>query len=348
VFELAYDGVDLNRNYDFYWTLGGTSEPSDEFYRGAFAFSESELWPIRELALTHNFIFCISYHSARYGLSEVVYYPWHWSGGYSPDYPFIRAVADSLSKRIINDQGNGHYNALPGEGLEGNARNWLYGICGAFAFEVEVSTTTIQPGFMVDDICQRNLVGAYYLLERVDGSGITGWVHDSLTGEPIAAEIIVAGYYNPDLPPRRCDGQFGRFYRILKPGTYDIEIHRPGYITKYYSDIQVLSDQMTVLDVSLASLGMEKPIIGSQKKITAIPNPSSNAVRIQFDPQLNFSSLAIYDIAGRLVRSMANPPSSITWLGDDDQDRSVADGVYWVVGRTNDEEILQKVIVIRD
>lgn len=348
VFELAYDGVDLNRNYDFYWSWGGSSNPSGEFYRGAFAFSEPELLSIRELALKHNFVFCISYHSARYGLPEVIYYPWHWSGGYCPDYPFIRTVADSLSKRIINDQGNGHYNALTGEGLEGNTRNWLYGVFGTFAFDIEVSTTTIQPGYMVDDICQRNAVGAYYLLERMDESAVTGWVRDSLTGEPVAAEIIITGYYDPNLPPRRCDGQFGRFFRILKPGTYNIQISRPGYITKYLNDIQVLSDQTTVLDVQLISMGRESPIIGAQKKIRTVPNPSKNLVRIQFDPQLDFSSLAIYDLAGRLIKTIESTAGQITWTGDDEQGRSVAEGIYWVVGRTDDDEITQKVIVIRD
>ncbi|UCD20174.1 MAG: hypothetical protein JSU64_03285, partial [candidate division WOR-3 bacterium] len=155
-FDLTYDGVDLNRNYDFYWTEGGSPDPPDEFYRGPYSFSENENRAIRDLAFREEFTFCITYHSARYGLTEVIYYPWHWSGGYSADYPFLRTVADSIAKRILRDSGVGYYTALPGEGLEGNARNWLYGICGTFTFCIEVSTTTIQPGWMVDGICQRN------------------------------------------------------------------------------------------------------------------------------------------------------------------------------------------------
>ncbi|GAH96518.1 unnamed protein product, partial [marine sediment metagenome] len=135
VFDLDYDGVDPNRNYDFYWSNGGSSNPPSEYYRGPAPFSENENRAIRDFCVSHNFVFCNTYHSARTGLGEVVYYPWRCDGGgYSPDYPFIREVGDSIARRIINDQGNGHYLLLVGLGLDGRARNWLYGVCGTFTY----------------------------------------------------------------------------------------------------------------------------------------------------------------------------------------------------------------------
>ncbi|MCK4940748.1 hypothetical protein KAS45_01535, partial [candidate division WOR-3 bacterium] len=259
-FDLTHDGVDLNRNYDFYWSNGGSTDFSSEFYRGPYSFSESEARAIRNLTLAHNFTFCITYHSARYGLTEVVYYPWRWSGGYSPDYPFIRVIADTISKRIIKDSGTGHYTALVGQGLDGRARNWLYGICGIFTYCLEVGTTTIPPGSIVDDICQRNLPGAYYLLERVEESGITGCIYDSLSGEPVSAEVVINGYYDSSLPPRKSDVTYGRFLRILKPGVYDIEVRNCGYASMYYDDIVVSDGQMTELNVLLNRISGESTI----------------------------------------------------------------------------------------
>jgi hypothetical protein len=346
-FDLDYDGVDLNRNYDFYFTEGGSTDPGGEFYRGPYSFSETEVRAIRDLALAQNFVFCNTYHSARYGLTEVVYYPWSSSSGYSPDYPSIRVVADSISNRIINDQGNGHYNALPGQGLDGRARNWLYGVCGIFTFCIEVSTTCIQPGWMVDDICSRNLPGAYYLLERASQSGITGCVYDSLTNESLNAEVIIHGYYDPNLPPRRADPVYGRFCRILKPGFYDVEIRKRGYVTRIYEDVEVLNGEMTELNANLMSMARETIAPGSQKKIRVNPNPSSSAVRIQFDEILNFSSVAVYDMLGRLVKSFDNPPRDMIWQLEDDLDRKMADGIYFLVGRTDDDETTQKIVVLR-
>lgn len=347
IFDLTCDGVDLNRNYDFYWTNGGSTDFSSEFYRGPYSFSEPEVRAIRDLAYAQNFVFCNTYHSARYGLTEVVYYPWSSSSGYSPDYPFIRVVADSISNRIINDQGNGHYNALPGQGLDGRARNWLYGVCGIFTYCIEVSTTCIQPGWMVDDICQRNLPGAYYLLERVSQSSITGCVYDSLTGEPLNAEVVVQGYYDPNLPPRRADALYGRFCRILKPGFYDVEIRKRGYVTKFYDGVEIVDGQMTVLNTNLISMARETVAPSSQKKIRVSPNPTGTTVRIQFDETLDFSSVEVYDMLGRLVKAFDNPSHEMTWQLEDDLDREVAEGIYFLVGRTEDNETTQKVVVLR-
>ncbi len=346
-FELLHDGVDLNRNYDFYFTEGGSTDPGGEFYRGPYSFSEPEVRAIRDLAYEQNFVFCNTYHSARYGLTEVVYYPWSSSSGYSPDYPFIRAVADSISNRIINDQGNGHYNALPGQGLDGRARNWLYGVCGVFTYCIEVSTTCIQPGWMVDDICQRNLPGAYYLLERVSQSGITGCIYDSLTAEPLNAEVIIHGYYDPNLPPRRAEPLYGRFRRIVKPGFYDVEIRKRGYVSRLYEGVEVIDGQMTELNSNLISMARETVAPKSQKKIRVSPNPSSNNVRIQFDESLDFSTVNVYDMLGRLIRSFDNPPHDMVWQLDDDLDREISEGVYFLVGRNEDEAITQKVVVFR-
>jgi carboxypeptidase T len=346
-FELAYDGVDLNRNYDFYWTEGGSTDPTSEFYKGPHSFSENETRAIRDLAIANNFTFCITYHSARYGLTEVVYFPWYWEGGYSPDFPCIRTIADSISKRIVRDSGIGYYNALPGEGLDGRARNWLYGVCGIFTYCIEVSTTTIPPGSMVDDICHRNLAGAYYLLERVSESGITGLIYDSLTGEPLNAEVVIHGYYDPNLPPRRSDPRYGRFLRLTKPGTYDIEIRKHGYATIPLNDIQVIEGQLVEFNIPMTRISGEKPVTAPQKKIKVSPNPSSNNVLIELDGNTTLASLRIYDITGRLVKSFENPGYSLLWQGLDDQNRTVAGGIYWLLGKDEESQTVQKIILIK-
>jgi len=345
-FEVAYDGVDLNRNYDFYWTSGGSTDPSSEYYRGPYFWSEKEVRALRDLCLSRNFSFCITYHSARTGLGEVVYYPWRAAGYYSPDYPFIREIADTLSKTIVNEVGNGHYVALPGIGVDGRARNWIYGVCGTYCYCVEVCTTTIIPGSMVDDVCQRNIVGAYYLLDRINGSGIAGCVYDSLTGEPLHAEIVIDGFYDPTLPPRMSDKLYGRFSRMLNDGSYDIEIHKDGYESKYLHDIIVGPNTMTKFDVFLRKKESTSMILDNRPAIHVFPNPSRHAMTIYMENPNRFTSLKVYDVSGRMLRDFDSPSSAtVVWLGKDNQHRDLANGIYYIVGETNEQRLTRKIVI---
>lgn len=346
VFDLDYDGVDPNRNYDFYWTEGGSSDPSSEYYRGPSAFSEKENRALSDLCLAHNFIFCNTYHSARTGLGEVIYYPWRAAGYYSPDYPFIRQVADSMSKLIVNEVGNGYYYTLPGSGVDGRARNWIYGICGTFCYCVEICTTTIVPGWMVDDICLRNSIGAYYLLNRVNSTGITGCIYDSLTGEPLQAEVVINGFYDPTLPPRMSDPTYGRFLRILGDGTFDIEIHKKGYESFHLTGVVVEPGKMLELNVLLKKKEVNSIIPADTPNLMIFPNPTRNVMTICVANPDQFSSLKIYDVSGRVLKDFENPSSNILiWLVKDNMDRDLANGVYYVIGETTDAKFVRKIVI---
>jgi len=54
------EGVDLNRNYDWYWATGGPSDPRSNNYIGPAAFSERELHGIRDLGFAQHFVSKIS------------------------------------------------------------------------------------------------------------------------------------------------------------------------------------------------------------------------------------------------------------------------------------------------
>ncbi len=346
-FDLDYDGVDLNRNYDFHWPNGGSTDPSSEYYRGPASISENEIKALQDLCLQNNFIFCNTYHSARTGLGEVIYYPWRTSSGTSPDYLFIRDVSATMARLIVNDQGNGHYLTLPGTIVDGRARNWLYGVRGTYAFCVEISTTCIQPGWMVDDICARNLVGAYYLLDRVRGSGVTGCIYDDITGEPLSAEVIIKEYYDPYLPPRKSNTEFGRFTRILTPGFYDIEIRKNDYASTYYQNIEVQDGIMTNLsNIHLRKSAGSSVLENTGKRILIYPNPTKNTVTIHLTDPPNIKSLMIYNTIGGLIKVFDNPQDELVWQCTDKNNRKVPTGIYWLIGDTQEELLVRKVIIL--
>jgi carboxypeptidase T len=347
IFELAYDGVDLNRNYAFYFEYGGGDDPTQEYYRGPGPFSETETQAMSEFCFAHNFTFAITYHSARTGLGEVVYFPWLSSIIDAPDFFAVRTIAITLSQIIINDQGGGHYTAIAGAGVDGRARNWLYGVCGIFTYCIEVSTTTIQPGWMVDDICQRNLVGAYYLLERLDRGGITGHVHDAETGEPMSAEVIVHDMYSPLLPPRMSDPLHGRFLRMLDPGSYTIEVRTQDYESQFFENI-VVSDTLIELDAHLKRIEGTINMIAPDQDLTVFPNPAQNILTIRLKDPAQYSSLRIYDMTGRLMRTYETPDNDIVWLGTDAMNRRLSNGVYYIAAYNGDRILTKKAVFLND
>jgi hypothetical protein len=346
VFDLDYDGVDLNRNYAFYFEYGGSDDPTQEYYRGPYPFSEIETQAMSEFCFAHNFTFAITYHSARTGLGEVVYFPWLSSILDAPDFFAIRNIAVTVSNLIINDQGGGHYTAIAGAGVDGRARNWLYGVCGIFSYCIEVSTTTIQPGWMVDDICQRNMVGAYYLLERIDGGGITGHVYDAGTGDPMSAEVIVQGMHSPALPPRMSDPIHGRFLRILDPGTYTIEVRREDYESLILENVQI-SDTLVDFDVHLKTIEGDINQIAPDYDITVFPNPAQTTMTIRMNDPARYSSLRIYDVSGRLLRTFDTPAGrDVVWHGTDAMNRRLANGVYYIAAQTGGGVLTKKAIFL--
>jgi len=276
IFDPWYDGVDLNRNYDFLWHLGDPN-PSSREYRGLFPFSENETQAIRDLANRERFVFDICYHSdkdPRFG--ESVYYPWRWGNQYSPDYEHIRPIAESIAYRIINDMGSAPYTPIWGDATDGGlARNWLYYAIGTFPFTIEISTCYQPPGYRVDSICEKVMNGSYYLFKRILGPSITGHITDAVSGLPIPAEIRILEAYAPPetILPRYADSTFGRYRRILKPGYYTLQITAPGYETTQIESVGVSTSGPTRLDIQL------QPIPGiKEEKIAKEPNVINSLV----------------------------------------------------------------------
>ena len=251
------DGVDLNRNYPFLWDSGGGAIPADREYRGPLPLSEVETQALTSLAVRERFVAEICYHSDQDSIQgDKVIYPWSWNGVHSPDYQFIRPIADSLAANIIGDDGSSHFTPEIGYATSGGMfRNWVYYTCGTFSHTVEVSRGYYPPAARVDSICTRNLAGAYYLLNRVLGSGIWVSVIDSLTARPLAATVALleadTGSTRPILP-HRSDSTFGRSYRLVTPGTYHVSVSCPGYHPKTAGPIAVVAGLPTRVAVALA------------------------------------------------------------------------------------------------
>ncbi len=87
-----------------------------------------------------------------------------------------------------------------------------------------------------------------------------------------------------------------------------------------------------------------------------IPNPCISSTQIQFSlpagSEGDAVSLAVYDLAGRKVRTLlgsdaASGPGWVNWHGRDDRGQPVSTGVYFFRLRLNQQTLGKRVVLIR-
>jgi len=242
-----HDGVDNNRNYDMGWELANDPKsvtPESSMYRGTAPFTQTENNALRDFGWHYHPVVALDYHSPAYGLGEVAYYPWYWrqsdgGQGAAPDEPMMADMARQFASLIVNDQGDSTYRARRAYVEEGDFNTYFYGNFGSVVFTVEVSDTTIQDGSMVDNIVARNIPAIYFPLQRALRGRITGVVRDSITLEPLEAEVRVLERNNPDINSRMTRADFGCYDRILESGTYTLGFFKSGYYPRQINNVNV-------------------------------------------------------------------------------------------------------------
>jgi hypothetical protein len=265
-----HDGVDNNRNYDFGWSIDTDPEattPESLMYKGTAPFTQEENIAMADFAWRYRPLVALDYHSPTYGRPNVAYYPWYWYSnqgghGFGPDEALMQSVCQSftsLIEAIPDDSNTVTYTARRALVNKGDFKTYFYGNFGSVSFSVEVSDTTIQDPALLDTIVTAHLPGQYYLLERSLGPGITGVIRDSVTLEPIEAEVQVQQHINPDINPRLSRPDYGRYRRLLAPGSYTLVFLKDDYVTKTLYNVSVGSGGPTETDVLLRPLHPRPP-----------------------------------------------------------------------------------------
>lgn len=286
IFDYVYgpgndsDGVDLNRNYDFNWIFGDDEYELDygcsanpsyisnfDYYRGKEPFSESEIQAVRDFAINKQFLLSIAYHSSRSGcVSEKVIYPWNWAEGKSsPDFEVIDNLGRDIASFIPTQDGITTYLPSGSVSRRGNAHDWFYSQTGCIQYLIEAGTSNIQSSDeqIIEDTIDRNLVGAFHLINRASGNNfgeigadkylINGLVKDINSGEILNSEVSILEMDGPMLKPRMTD-MFGRYRRLLYPGTFTIEVKSEGYKTYIETDIVPSASSFVEKDIFLEPL----------------------------------------------------------------------------------------------
>ncbi len=259
------DGVDPNRNYGWeFGSSGASADPNEDTYHGPSAFSEPELYAMKELMASHHFTAGISYHS----YSELVLWPYAYSANaQAPDHFAMQELGVNMAESIPKITGSGHY--LPQQSNDlypaaGITDDWAYGKHGIFCYCVELAQQFIPSASQVPQIVEDNIEAALMVLNRANHQTLRGHVYDAETNEPVVAEVFIDGLDDQGnfREPYKSNANFGAYYRLLLEDEYDVTFSAYGYIPQTFTSLEILADEITIQDVYLERAA-SGPIYGS-------------------------------------------------------------------------------------
>lgn len=237
--------VDLNRNYSFAFTPGGS--------HGTTAFSEPETRAIRDLAAQYPPVMSLSYHTS----GQYFLHSWTHTDLAAPDSAAMVYLGNILCQSVTDEAGTGTYTLLQGGRwyfTPGEYDDYMYVTHNTLAYTVEMGTSQEANYSLVPQLIESNLNGFKTMLRQVSRAGVTGLVTDGSTGLPVTATIDIPAIDNQGkLPPRLADSLYGRYYRYLAPGTYTFLFSAPGY-ESIAREITVSSDSLTHLNIQMGGV----------------------------------------------------------------------------------------------
>jgi hypothetical protein len=265
--------------------------------------------------------------------AEVVNYPWDkWTRPHADDQWF-----NEVSRRYADTV---HLNALPGyltfldngvtRGsvwylIRGGRQDYITYELGGREVTMELDDTKQTPATQLESLWNFNRRSLLRYLEEAL-YGVSGIVTDAETGLPVAAKIFATGH-DADSSHVYSDTITGRFYRFLSPGLHSLAITSPGYETYTATNINVIWDQRTELNVELvpADTLPVTPLSG----LLIYPVPSSGRVRIIAPETLSGNvSVRVTSISGVLVASFT--AVSLPGIPINTDFSFLGDGVYIV------------------
>ena len=117
-------GVDLNRNYGFFWGFddnGSSPNTNSQVYRGTEAFSEPETQALKLYCEENNFTMALNYHTH----GNLLIHPWGYNDAPTAEDLLFKGIAKEMTSD--NSYGYGTGSETVGYLVNGDADDWMYG-----------------------------------------------------------------------------------------------------------------------------------------------------------------------------------------------------------------------------
>lgn len=237
------NNVDLNRNYP---------DPDDGPHPDGNNW-QVETMAFMDFAEQHDFTMAANFH----GGAEVVNYPWDtWVHVTADDawWKFVsREYADTCHvyapSGYMDDLINGITNGYAWYTITGGRQDYMnyFQQCREVTLEVS-NTKLLQTNQLINHWNYNYRSMLNYMEETL--YGVRGIVSDSITGEPVSAQVYIAGH-DEDSSMVFTSMPVGNYHRLLKAGTYNLTFFGEGYTPRTIKNIVVNDKQSTILNVRL-------------------------------------------------------------------------------------------------
>ena len=238
------NGVDLNRNYP---------DPEDGPHPDGNPW-QPETIAFMDLAEDHDFVLSCNIHSG----AEVCNYPWDtWYPRHADDDWWIfvcREYADTAQfyspYGYMTDLNNGITNGYDWYTIAGGRQDYMNYFHQCREFTLELSDIKILPANQLPAYWEYNYRSFLNYIEQIY-YGIRGIITDSITGDPIEAEVYIDGH-DIDSSWVYSSLPVGNYYRPIYAGTYEITYSAQGYFPKTKSNVIAFNRNTTYVHIQLA------------------------------------------------------------------------------------------------
>ncbi len=246
-----------------------------------------------------------------HGGSEVVNYPWDHKYRRHPDNDWFihisREYADlahDVNPSYMDGFTDGITNGYDWYDIYGGRQDYTTFYLQGRELTLELSNTKRLPSAQLETFWNYNQWSLFNLIAQ-STYGIQGKVIDAETGGTLNTMVEVVDHDN-DSSVVYSDSIFGRFYRYLKEGSYDLIVSSEGYKNDTVFDVPVLDFQRTNILVRMDSIGDTRVLTDLiDPGIQLYPNPAKEYITIEIpDPGASISSLQIYSMEGKLISHM--------------------------------------------
>lgn len=322
------NGMDLNRNFP------------DPLQPGVI--QQKENVDMIKFLRNHKFVISANFHAG----AEVVNYPWdRWPRLHADDdwfYNISRAYADTAHAHSVagymTDEMNGVTDGYAWYQVLGGRQDFMtYSLQGR-EVTIELDVDHLTPAANLNTLWQSNYRSLLGYLENAM-YGIHGHVRNSVTLEPMSANIFIAGH-DKDSSQVVSDIKTGSFVRMLAPGTWDLTFSAPGYHDKIVSNVVVISGQKIELIVDLVPIINEVDTTNPEVPFL-YPNPAADEIKAVL-PQgiIGAVNIKVFNLTGMLMLEYNTEAFAKTPLSVDI--RSLTRGIYSIVFSNNQTKITYK------
>lgn len=286
--------IDLNRNYP---------DPGEGQNPDGFT-TQPETEAFIEFHTTHHFDMSSNLH----GGAELVNYPWDTYADLHADNDWWNHVsneyADSCQANspngYFNDFGTGVINGYEWFTINGGRQDYVCFFEHGREMTLELSDQKLLNENELVDHWEYNYPSLINYMEQ-SLFGVRGIVTDSLTNEPLVAEVFINGH---DFDNSHVFSRLphGNYHRYLKADIYDLTFTADGYIPKTIS-VNIVDNETQFLDVQLAmEVNVAVTEILDDSVLSIFPNPVESTIHFSMQTEgVQNVQVKLFDILGRVV-----------------------------------------------